>query len=71
MGIEFGKNLKIVRRALHISQVELAESLSVSQSVVSQWEKGEISPTVDNLIKICEVLNVSSDLLLGIERDGE
>ena len=68
MGIEFGKNLRIVRRALHISQVELAESLEVSQSVVSQWENGEVSPTLDTLVKICECLEVSSDLLLGIEK---
>ena len=68
MGIEFGKNLRIVRRALHISQVELAESLEVSQSVVSQWENGEVSPTLDTLVKICECLKVSSDLLLGIEK---
>ena len=69
MAIELGKNLKIVRKVKGISQKELAECLKVSQSVVSQWESGEILPTVENLYGICKILKCSSDLLLGL--DGE
>ena len=69
MAIELGKKLRIIRKDRCISQKELAEGLKVSQSVVSQWESGEVMPTVENLYGICKILKCSSDLLLGL--DGE
>lgn len=71
MSKEIGRNLRTIRRDRHISQKELAEQIQVSQSVVSQWEQGEILPSVENLILICKELKVSSDVLLGLDGGEE
>ena len=48
-----------------MTQKELAERLNVSQNTVSRWESGERTIDVDNLNKISELFNVSTDYILG------
>ena len=45
-------------------QSDLAKQVGVSQSAVSLWMKGEL-PSLDNAIRIADVLHVSLDELLG------
>lgn len=60
------QNIKRLRTALNISQVELAQKLGVSKQSVSNWENDNIQPSVDMLVKIAKCLNVSTDYLLGL-----
>lgn len=46
------------------SQEELAERLDISRQSVSKWESGESIPTIEKLIKISEIFEVSTDYLL-------
>lgn len=67
MGMEyFGSKLKAVRKGKGLTQLELAKRLSIAKGSISAYEQGVTYPSVDVLIKICEVLNTSSDYLLGI-----
>lgn len=67
MGMEyFGSKLKAVRKSKGITQLELAKRLNIAKGSISAYEQGATYPSVDVLIKICEVLNTSSDYLLGI-----
>jgi transcriptional regulator with XRE-family HTH domain len=59
-------NIKKLRRARNISQVELAKALFVSKQSVSNWENDNIMPSVEMLIKIAKYFSVSTDYLLGI-----
>ena len=60
-------NEKIIyyRKKNGLSQEELAGKLLVSRQTVSQWETGQTSPTVDNLIRLKEIFGVSVDALLS------
>lgn len=60
----FNSNLPFIRKKKGISQTELAEKIGVDQSTISLWEKG-MDTTVDNAIKVAEVLNVSIPDFLG------
>lgn len=67
MGLK--ENLKIYRKSMGIKQIDFAKCLGVSQKDISRWENGERTPNVENLKKICEVLNVSADIMLDIKLD--
>ena len=54
-----------------MSQENLAGILLVSRQTVSLWETGQTLPTVDNLIRLCEIFGVSLDALLGMENTSD
>ena len=62
-----GQRINELRQSLGWSQVELAARLSVSKQTVSNWENGNIQPSVDMLVRLSKVFNVSTDYLLGLE----
>lgn len=61
----FSENLKNARKNAGYSQKELAKLLFVSQQAVAKWEVGTSTPSPEMLSKIAELLNVSSDYILG------
>lgn len=63
----FCERLKALRTEKGLSQPELANLLGVSNGIISFWENGVNEPTISNLIKLTEVLEVSTDYLLGLE----
>lgn len=62
-----GKQIKALREAGNLSQVRLAEELHVSKQSVSNWENGNILPSIEMLVKIAHVFSVSTDYLLGLD----
>lgn len=63
------ENIKKIRLAQNISQVELARRLNVSKQSVSNWENDNIQPSIDMLIKIANCFGVSTDYLLGLSTE--
>lgn len=59
--------LREIRKAAKFTQEQLANELGVNRATVSKYETGEISPSVEQLIKICNILDVSFEELLGGE----
>ena len=60
------------RKALGLSQAELAGRLHVTDKAVSKWETGRGMPAVDSLEPLAEVLGLSvSELLSGRELTAE
>lgn len=57
-------NLKIIRKAVGISQRELGRQIKMSGQYIAKIEKGERTPTIDTLSKIAAVLNVELNELL-------
>lgn len=49
------------------TQVSLAKKLGVSKQAVSNWENGNIQPSIDMLIRIADLFSVTTDYLLGRE----
>lgn len=54
--MNIGKNIKIMRIKAGLQQVELAEKLGVSQSMICQIERGTKSCTMQLGAEIAEVL---------------
>src|SRR5260221_9910074 len=54
------------RKQLRMSQIDLAESLDMSQTQVSRYELGQNSPTAEVLINLSRVLDVRVEWLLGL-----
>ncbi len=49
-----------------ISQKVIAEKIGVSAQTVSKYMKRDVFPALDTLAKLCALLDVSSDEILGI-----
>lgn len=63
----FANNLKEIRKSKGYTQEELATKIHVVRQTVSKWEKGLSVPDADMLLRIAEVLDVSTAQLLGAE----
>lgn len=57
-------NLFKIRTEKGLSQLNLAMKIDVEQVSISGYELGRNYPTVENLLKLCDVFNVSADFLL-------
>lgn len=42
-----------------VNQVQLADKLGISKGTVNNWARGNNSPDIDMVPRICEVLNIS------------
>ena len=72
--VEFAKRLREKRDEMGLTQTQLAKSVGVSVQTISSYEKtGEKgkTPTLDNAVKIAEVLGVSLGWLTGTEQQRE
>lgn len=54
-------NLTKLRKYNNITQAELAKKLDYSDKTISKWETGEIIPSIENLIKLSKLYNVTLD----------
>lgn len=57
--------IKKYREKAELSQIDVAESLGVTQGAVSQWEKGESNPSADKLPELAKILGCTIDELYG------
>ncbi len=65
MGNGLNENIKRLRVARGLNQVEFAKALSVTKQCVSNWENDNVLPSIEMLVKIAEFFSVSTDFLLG------
>ena len=62
-----GARIKELRKEFGLSQVDLASRLEVTKQTISNWENGNIQPSVDMLVGLANVFNVTTDYLLGLD----
>lgn len=55
--MNFGQNLKNLRKSKNMSQEELAERVNVSCQSVSKWETGEAYPEMNNILELCKIFH--------------
>lgn len=63
----FGDRLRQLRVEKRLTQAQVAQRLGLTKSVVSAYETGLRSPAYDVLIRLCGMLGVTTDYLLGVE----
>lgn len=66
--VDFGRKLKELRIQAGLTQKQLAERVKVTKSVISYYELQERYPSPEMLIKLANIFHVSTDFLLGIEK---
>ena len=66
-----GERLQKQRLLLNISQKEAAIVIGASASVISNYESGERTPSIENLIALANLYHVSTDYLLGFTSDNK
>lgn len=62
-----GQKINEIRLAFGWSQVQLAKRLNISKQTVSNWENDNIQPSIDMLVRLSKLFNVTTDFLLGLE----
>jgi len=66
-----GERIKRFRSyTLNMNQRQFAEALGIQPSTLSGYEKGNIVPSTDVLLKIASTYNISLDWLFGLSNDS-
>ena len=63
--LQLNDNIKALRVARGLNQVEFAKHLCVTKQCVSNWENDNVVPSIEMLCKIADFFGVSTDYLLG------
>lgn len=58
--------LKALRKQRNISQADIASELGIKPAAVSKYETGRVPLSEDSIEKLCTILHVSADELLGL-----
>lgn len=61
---KMGSRISVRRRMMGLTQEDLAEKIDVSTQMISNLETGKKAIRPENLLKICNALDVSADFLL-------
>lgn len=67
--MEIGSRIKEQREFKNWSQDELAEILNISRQSISKWELNKVYPSIDMLIKMSDLFDVSLDELIKGDKD--
>ncbi|MGQ7452240.1 helix-turn-helix domain-containing protein [Streptococcus suis] len=61
----FTIRLKALRKEKKLTQKELAEKIGIKQNSYSDWETGKNEPNLENIVKLAQLLDTTTDDLLG------
>ena len=67
VAVDFGQRLKELRVQAGMTQLQLAQRMGVTKSVVSFYELQERTPSPDILVKLSGIFKVSTDYLFGLD----
>ena len=60
-------NLKFIRKELKLSQNKYSKIFNVDQTTIARWEDENRKPSIDKAIEISQILDISLDVLTGID----
>ena len=63
-----GDNIRKYRRLNNMSQDELAEKLNVTRQSISLWENEQTQPSLENIVALAKLFEVSTDELLASDK---
>jgi len=63
--MKLADNLQIQRKKMGFSQEELAEKCQISRQAIAKWESGESAPTIEKLIFLADLYDLTLDELVG------
>jgi transcriptional regulator with XRE-family HTH domain len=60
-----GEHITKLRKRKELSQAELGKAVGTSGDIIGKYERNEVKPSIEVVIKIADVLEVSIDFLVG------
>jgi len=63
---DFAKNLRKFRKQKGYSQERLAQELYYGYTAIANYESGRNEPSIDDLVRLAEILDVTLDELVGV-----
>ena len=60
-----GEHITTLRKDKKLSQSELGKRAGTSGDLIGRYERDEVKPSIDVIIRIADALNVSIDFLVG------
>jgi transcriptional regulator with XRE-family HTH domain len=60
-----GEHIMLLRKKKELSQAELGKRIGTSGDIIGRYERDIMSPSIEVIIKIADVLEVSIDFLVG------
>lgn len=69
--MSIGENIKLYRNKLGLTQKQLAENCSLSESAIKYYENNRRNPKIETLNKIADTLGVSTNDLVNINEFRE
>ncbi len=62
---KFSQRLKELRADKHLTLREVATSIGMSLMAYAHYEYGDRQPSIEVIIKLCDLFEVSADYLIG------
>lgn len=69
--VQIGQRLATLRKERGLTQTELAKALGLSQSMMSDYERGELRLHGELILQIVHILGISADDLFGLSDKGK
>jgi transcriptional regulator with XRE-family HTH domain len=63
--LNIGERIIQLRKQQNLSQAELADKAKVSRTIIGNYERNANTPSIEVILKIAKVFNVSVDFLIG------
>ncbi len=63
--LNIGSKITELRKQHNLSQAELAKQISVSRTIIGNYERNSNTPSIDVLLKMAKTFNVSVDFIIG------
>ncbi len=70
INIQIGERIRLAREAASLTQEKLADTVGVTVQYISDLERGIVGTSIPTLLKLCNVLKVSSDYVLTGKQDS-
>lgn len=61
----FQQRIREQRKAYNLTQRQIADILGMTHSAYLRYENGTAEPTLETLVKLAEIYDVSVDFLVG------
>ena len=66
--LKIGKFIAECRKQKCLTQIQLAEKLSITDKAISKWERGLAMPDTSIMLELCDILGISVNELLSGEK---
>lgn len=70
LAMNIGEACRAARTEAGLTQEDVAEKVGIATEVYGRLERGNMTPSVPTLRKVCLVLNLSADAALAIDKEA-